>query len=226
MYKNINYKKILLICLVFISLFVVGCNKNTSKKPIKKEQVIKKEKYVDANNMKIGIYENNNGKLNLLDSFSNIFVRGTDIAVFQLFPSNDKEIVCNNKFAEMFYERISATNNKIGFNITYTLKDNSKTSHNILKPSDTMLHAEYLEIYLYDDYYHRNDNWYSHIEEKDYNDNTLYTSIKLTPGMKIDDITSNIKLTVFTYDSEDDFDSNTNEYRGNSKYSIEISRKD
>ena len=124
MYNYVNYKKICILCLIIISLLLVGCNKNNlDKKSIKKDKVKTEDKYVDNNDIKIGIYQDNNGKLNLLDSYSNNFTRGTDISVFQLFPSNDKEIILNKKFGEEFYNEWSSlsNNNKIGFNFKYIL---------------------------------------------------------------------------------------------------------
>ena len=55
------------------------------------------------------------------------------------------------------------------------------------------------------------------------NDDTIMTSVKLYAVGGIDKV-EDIVLTVFTYDSEDDFDVSGN-YRGNSKYSINIKRK-
>ena len=219
--KKILY---LVICILFTSVFLVGCNTKT-KKHITKKKPIVKEEYKDSNNMSIGIYDFNNNKLTLLTEYSNKFVRGTDIGVFSIFPSNDKEVSLSKKFGEEFYNKWSSLskNNKIGFNLKYSLNDGTSYSYNFMKPDEAMLHSEYLEIYLYDDYIHRNDSFYSHVEGKDYNDNTLFSSIKLTPGRDIDKVKSPIKLTVFTYDSEDDFDSKK-EYRGNSKYSIDVKR--
>ena len=79
---------------------------------------------------------------------------------------------------------------------------------------------EHLMTYLYDDYANRNKSFYSHIENNEYNENTLFTAIKLQSSYSCSEITSNIYLTVFTYDTEDDFENN--EYRGNSKYTITI----
>ena len=75
-------------------------------------------------------------------------------------------------------------------------------------------------MYLYDDI--NNNGYYSHLTEEDINDNTIISSIKLTAGTYYEKITSNIKLTVFTYD-EDDFDENKN-YIGNSKHTIIIKK--
>ena len=219
-------KKITILLLI-VSIFLVGCNKNTTKKKAKsKPKVVNDIKYKDDNNMPIGIYQDNNSNLIKLNSYSNSFVRGTDIGVFQIFPSNDSNIKYNSKFGDFFYEKWVSFNkkNKIGFSIKFSTTDGNKIEYIILNPKEAMRHANYLEIYLYDDYYHRNDSWYSHVEENEYNDNTLFTSIKLTPGMRINDINSSIDLTVFTYDGNDDFDPDTELYRGNSKYTISVSR--
>ena len=51
-------------------------------------------------------------------------------------------------------------------------------------------------------------------------ENTLLTSIKLTAGKKVNEISSDILVTAFTYDN-DDFDLDNN-YIGISKYQIII----
>lgn len=54
-------------------------------------------------------------------------------------------------------------------------------------------------------------------------DNTIFTTIKLTTSTKINDITSDIELTAFTYLDDNDFlDGN---YRGNSKFTTIIKKK-
>ena len=74
--------------------------------------------------------------------------------------------------------------------------------------------------YLYDDYNNFGKGFYSHIEKEQFNENTLMTSIKIQSSYSVDQINSKISLTVFTYDSEDDFENN--EYRGNSSYTMDI----
>ena len=105
---------------------------------------------------------------------------------------------------------------RIGYFLSFetTLGVINKT---VLKPVDTKDFFNYLEIYLYDDY-HQNGGWYSHVTEEEFNENTLLTSIKLTAGLEVEKIISDITLTAFTYDS-DDFDEEGN-YRGISKYTI------
>ena len=57
--------------------------------------------------------------------------------------------------------------------------------------------------------------------DNDYNENTIFSSIKLFMANNINDITSPITLKVFTYNDEEDFDE-TGHYRGISSYSITI----
>ena len=196
------------------------------KEEIKKEEEPKEPEYVDDNNTPIGLYERNGSTLKLLTEFnSNIQVK-KDIKTFQAFLSKDETINHSGKrYADFYFEKYNELNPekkyKVGFNLKYTLADGTEISQNILGPSTTQTNYDYIEVYLYDAYKHRNDSFYSHIEENEYNDETLITSIKLTAGSKFNDIKSKITLTVFTYD-EDDFDEN-NEYRGNSKYSVVIS---
>ena len=222
-----TYKKVIVI-LIAIAL-LAGCSKkDTKQKNIKKqdktEVIEEKITYKDNNSMPIGIYQDNN-KLVRLTEYTANFNIDQDIAVFQIFPSNEENIPYTNKFGNMFYEKWSSlvNNHKIGFNLKYTSTDGTNISHNILEPAATMAYGNYLQIYLYDDYYHRNDSWYSHIENNEYNNDTLFTSIKITGGTDVNKINSPITLTVFTYDTSDDFDENK-EYRGNSKYSIKINK--
>ena len=80
----------------------------------------------------------------------------------------------------------------------------------------------YILLFLYDDYdLYINNKVYSHTEKNQEKEDTVFSSIKLYGEAASPSITSKIKLTAFTYDSEDDFDE-FGEYRGNSKYTITI----
>ena len=132
----------------------------------------------------------------------------------------------DSKFGEEYYNKFISIDNheniKVGFNIKYSLSNGENINQTITNPSNTIQNG-YILTYLYDDYKNRYSNFYSHIEENEYNDDTLFTSIKLYAN-SIDMLSSNIELTVFTYDTEDDFDADGN-YRGNSKYIVNISKK-
>ncbi len=220
------------ILLIICVLFLFGCEKkdNTFEKNIiskTKEEV--KDTYKDNNPMPIGIYDANNKEHYIIEgSYGETFTPKKDINTFEIFPSNKKSLAHAAKPREFFHDlwvQIDPDHNiKMGFNIDYYLKDETHVNYNILKPSDMKKYYDYLEVYLYDAYVHRFDNWYSHVEDKDFNNDTYFTSIKLTAGSKINDISSPITLKVFTFDTEDDFDEKGN-YKGRSYYQISICNK-
>lgn len=224
-----------IVSLILFTLLVSGCNifpKKEEKVELKeipsekKEEVVSEPSYVDDNQIKVAFYNKSGYTLSLAQGYNGPINIKKDITTFQVFFSNDEQVVFSNqKFGEYFYNTFNEINPekkyKVGFNLSYDLVDGTHISQNIFNPSTTQTNYDYIEVYLYDSYKHRNDSFYSHIEEYEYNDETMITSIKLTAGSKFNDIKSKITLTVFTYD-EDDFDEN-NEYRGNSKYSLLIS---
>ena len=227
------------IFVLLITLFLItGCSLFKKEEPKKVDDNKSKEvetkpdepvvpTYVDDNSTPIGLYERNGSTLKLLSEFNSKIEVKKDIKTFQAFLSSDEEVNHSGKrYADYYYEVWNDKNPekkyKVGFNLKYTLEDGTEISQNIFGPSTTQTNYDYIEVYLYDAYKHRNDSFYSHIEENEYNDETLITSIKLTAGSKFKEIKSKITLTVFTYD-QDDFDPDTNEYRGNSKYSVVIS---
>lgn len=221
--------KKILILLVIPILLLTGCVKEKEIKKVeeKKQEPIKEEikepTYTDENNTPIGIYTVKGNTLYKLTSDSYKVKPFDDIGVFQVFPSNEDKIVLNDSFANSFYNNWinykQDKNLKMGFNIKFTTS-NENISYNIFHPSNAMDKWEYLLNYLYDDYANRYKSFYSHIENDEFNENTLFTSIKLQSCDKIYEIVDKIELTVFTYDSEDDF--LDNEYRGNSKYTYTI----
>lgn len=214
-----------IICCLLCLILLTGCEstKSISKKVVKEEKIEVKETYKDDNNMPISFYENNKK----ITTKEVAFKVGYDFGGnFQIFPSNEDSVDGNwNSFYNEWIKYDSEHKIKIGYNISYSLSDGRKISHTILDPSNTMEYEGYLAIFLYDDYNNRNKSWYSHLEEKDYNDNTFITSIKLYGNGVVGDINSNIVITAFTYDTEDDFDPETKEYRGNSKATLTLIKK-
>lgn len=225
-------KKIILLLLLII---VVGCakqnennsqnnennNENTENTEIIDEPVEDVVVYKDDNNTPIGIYRSKNR----ISEFKKSITVGKDIALLNIFPSNDS-VLSYDTFGQTFYDTWNSykkdSNLKIGFNLKYSTTDNGDISHTILNYSDTDDYEGYILIFLYDDYdIYKNKRVYSHIEAKNDNENTLYSSIKLYPQSAYPNINSKIILTVFTYDGLDDFDED-GEYRGNSKYSLII----
>lgn len=220
---------IISICLIFFT----GCgNKKEEKKDINEEEIVseepaapdpEEEKYIDENNTPIGLYlyNYNTNSLELVDEYRTTFVFAQDIELFQIYSSNEKEIVLTEDYANAVHDAWIANSNyqnlKIGFNIKYTKTNGEEVNFNLL---DYKFNCEELYFYLYDAYANRFNSWYSHIEEKDMHDDTLFTTIKVY-GAVVDNIASKVSLTVFTYDGLDDFDHDGN-YRGNSSYTMTI----
>lgn len=216
-------KKIILILLI---LFCSGCshNKNMDNYIEDKEEEVLDE-YVDDNVIKLGLflYDNNyNNKERIEDTYFTSFSKYEDIGSFEVFLTDDR-VVNGNNFKDVWnkyynlYEDIA--NYKIGFNIKFILEDGTNFNGNFLKP-DIYKFSDYFYVYLYDDIHVEDGKFYSHLEEV--KEDTLLTSIKIYASLDIDKV-ANIILSAFTYDGEEDFDSEGN-YRGNSIYVIRIKR--
>ena len=223
-----NIFKNSLIILLLGGLLLTGCNSNKNK--ITKHKNIKqkiedkiivdepKEIYVDDNPITIGLYEDYTSlvkeyytdKTSLKDLF------------FSVFYTNDETIVdgyVKNRWLHYYNNYTNIDNYKIGYTISFYVGDEyiSKTITEIM---DEYVFNPYFYVYLYDDVHQEIGAWYSHLTKDDVTEENIFTSIKLYL-VEIDKVTSPITLTAFTYDSDDDFDSNGN-YRGNSKYQITI----
>lgn len=221
--KNFS-KLILIILLSFIFLIITYFSHNNSSnttsepiEPIQSNEIT----YIDDNPIKLGIY---NSKRLLVTECVNKWIYHKDILEYNIFYTQEETIdttrvpVCFDKYASMYEEDISMY--RTGFNVKFSI-GNTEINKTVLSPKDVESFFEYLEIYLYDGYHRKPGEWYSHTTEEEFNENTLFTGIKLTSGVKIKEITSDITLTVFSYDNEDDFDENGN-YRGNSFYTITV----
>lgn len=217
--------KKIIIAIIIVLIITTGCTKQKKEEKKTKEEIIEKveeiPKYEDLNNTPIAFYSIKGNNLQKLYTINKELAIEEDIGLFQIFPSQEEQIPITN-FAEDYYNQwqvYNQNNLKVGFNIKFKVNDQN-ISYNILSPNNTMDKWEHLMTYLYDDYANRNKSFYSHIENTEYTDNTLFTAIKLQSSYSCSEISSNIYLTVFTYDTEDDFENN--EYRGNSKYTITI----
>ena len=212
-YKNNNNQK-------------VDSNNSSYVETIEKEEEIKKEpEYIDDNPIKLGLYKNyrNGSNRKLITEYSAPWKYHTDISSFEVYYTQDSEISSGNQIKTFDsyknnYKNID--NYKIGYILNFKINDKN-INKTIIRPKDTEEFYDYLEIYLYDDY-HRTGGWYSHTTDEEFNDNTLLTSIKLTAGKKVEEITSDISVTAFTYDN-DDFDEEGN-YKGRSKYQIIVKK--
>ncbi len=215
-----------IIYFILILILLCGCGRIESNQKVQKKKENKKEEviptYQDLNDTPISFYQLQGNTLTKVDEIKGNFNPMDDILFLQVYPSNLDTVSLNSDFSNSFYEEYMKYQQKnpikIGFHITYNV-NGEEISYNIMTPSNTMDHWEQFMAYLYDDYVNRGKSFYSHIENDQYTDSTLFTSFKLQCGAYCKDA-SNIKLSVFTYDSEDDF--LNNHYRGNSISEIPI----
>lgn len=217
-------KKIILVLIISI---LTGCVKEPFEeiKKVDKEPVIKENEviYKDENPIKVGLYTRSNGKYTLWGEYKTKISTNKDINTFQIIPTNESELKYNGMyqdFIKSLWDNIE-TPYKLGIILEYELVDNTKIKHVIYDPANTLEYQDYFQVYLYDAIAHKSDKWYSHITNEEFNENTYITSFKLTAGKKNNEVTYPVKLSVFTYDSGDDFDDKNN-YIGQSIYSINI----
>ncbi|MBE7056599.1 MAG: hypothetical protein E7388_04070 [Ruminococcaceae bacterium] len=131
------------------------------------------------------------------DSFVSFWQEQQDIECFEVFLTREKEVPWGT-YQNVWRQFYSYDSCKIGYYLKVLFTDNTEKTIKILKPEDTKSLWEYLEIYIYDDVNQTPGQWYSHLEEDDYTKETICSSIKLTPGAKIDQISS-MELAAFTY---------------------------
>ncbi len=210
-------KKILLIIMIIL---MVGCTKGeeikTTPTPIPTITPEPTPEYVDDNPIVVGLYKDRK----LVTEYHKKFKDQTDIAIFSVFFTNEKNVGNNNfkttwKKYYNLYEDID--DYKIGFEIDVDI-DGERQENIMLNPKNQHKIYPTLYAYLYDDIH--NSGYYSHVTMDDVKDNTIYSSIKLYLHKETKKITAPITLTVFTYKNDNDFIDG--HYRGNSKYTITI----
>lgn len=208
------------IFILIVLLLLTGCLKQEKvkiKEEQKKEDIVEIKKYEDDNPITIGVYKDD---IELIKEY-NLEKQSRKEVVFSFYYTNQQNLENKNQ-KENWQKFFSQYNNiedyKIGFNFSFYVGE-TKIEKTILKP-ETFAFEPYFYIYLYDDINQLDNTFYTHLEEKDINEKTLFSSIKIFL-MEPLNITSPIEFTVFTYNDLNDFDE-FNNYRGNSKYTINI----
>lgn len=215
-------KKIILFITIF--LILTGCEdrNDNSIKEINLDETIKTNTYVDNNPIKVALYEDNH----IIKSYSTTLANFKEIAVFNIYYTNKEKLDSTNikyNYQKYYNEYDNIENYKTGFYISFEA-EGKKIEQLALDPTSKHAMTPYLYIYLYDDINQVPGTFYSHLEPEDMKDNTIISSIKLFLAQEGEKITSPITLTVFTYDSDDDF-TKDNHYRGISSYTIKIETK-
>lgn len=212
-------KKKIFIIIIIILLLLTGCTKKENIDVITSEKIdeVIEDTYIDDNPITIGIYDND---ISLVKEY-NLIKESRREKVFSFYYTNEENLGSNNQKGNWhkFYSNYTNIDDyRIGFHFSFYAGD-TKIEKTILNPY-IFAFEPYFYIYLYDDINQLDNTFYSHLEDDDVNENTIFSSIKIFL-MEPYDITSPIKFTIFTYNGLEDFDENNN-YRGNSKYEINI----
>lgn len=184
--------------------------------------------YTDTNPVKIGIYiQNGNTKKLITEKYKCSFAPENIMGLFFVVPTNE-ETLPNTSFDTLWKNYINnypnSQNYRIGYNISFTLNNGELFDKTILNPDNAYYMFPKVMVFLYDDVNLVPGKKYYHITNDEMYENTICSSIKLVGDVESKNIISDITLTAFCFDSEDDFDEN-NKYRGNSSYTITISRE-
>lgn len=223
-----KFKKIFIWLIIFL---ICGCSIQNKKEESKKQEIVQKDKekdfvepYVDDNPIKLGLYVNQNGSRTLISTYESDLTLYTDIVSLEVYYTMEETLISGsqkNVWQEYYQKYSNIDTYKIGYHIHFKASD-LEVDKTILNPSNVESFFDYIQIYLYDDI-HQDSNWYDHISQDEVTEETRFTSIKLTASTKIEEITSPITITAFTYDSDDFNDEGT--YRGKSSYQVIINRK-
>ena len=117
-------KKIFLTLIIL--LLLCGCmnkeNNNKEKKVSKKKNNDVIETYKDSNETPIGIYNLQGNNLTRLSTINVTPAVEKEIGTFQIYLSNDENVILNKAFGLSYYDEwIKYNNIKLGFNIKFCL---------------------------------------------------------------------------------------------------------
>ena len=231
----------LIILTIIISItyttILINRNKNVDKNnnenieientEIEIEETIEEPKYKDENQVPISLYIEQGDQLVKISEYSCDWSPENVLNLFYAIPSTEESISAYN-FDSMWKEKIAQYPNgdkcRIGYQVSFKYEDGNTYTYNLKCPDDTYFTFPKVMTYLYDDVNLVPGKAYYHITQDVMYDYTIASSIKLVGDVDSDKIEGPITLTAFCFDSEDDFDEEGN-YRGNSKYTITITRK-
>lgn len=239
--------KIIIIVSIFILLAILGIifmkhfknNKdensllNKENLEQKAEEIIENDEekvsaYVDDNPITVGLYVKEGNYKKLVKEYYCGWNPEEVLGIFYTVYTNEEKIPGSN-FDVVWKKYLNNYTNidkyRIGYNIKFTMNTGEIIDQTILNPDHAYLMYPEIQFYLYDDINLVPGKRYYHITSDEINENTICSSVKLVGDKKTPNITSEIELTTFTYDSDDDFDPDTGKYRGNSYYTVIIKRK-
>lgn len=204
-------------------------NEKQEKIKVQDEENYKKflnENVLD-NEIPIGLYTIQNGKMVLTDTWHCDWSRDSIFGIFYTIASNE-DIISYSNYKTTFNEYWSKYNTngyKIGYNIKFSLDTGEVIEKRILEPQDTPELFNHIQFYLYDDITYMPGRSYYHMRQREMTEETMLTSVKLVGYKETKGVNGPIELTVFTYNGDEDFDNETGKYLGNSKFTMKIYRR-
>ncbi len=195
-------------------------------------QVAEKQKYLEENvydnTIPISLYLMKGNTLVRADSVYCDWKRDSILGLFYSFPSNEEKIECSDyeTLWEENWAKYNSQGYKVGYNLKLKLDTGEEINRTLLDPiyvnDDIFSH---IQLYLYDDVTYMPGRAYYHMTPEEMTDETMLTSIKLVGYKETKGVNGPIEVTVFTYNGPEDFDSETGEYIGNSKFTAKLYRE-
>lgn len=177
----------------------------------------------------LGIYQRVGGsEYHLLPQWNKRWVKGVDICDLYVFAS-DQATLKDGNYNRLFYQCWNSFPNaeayKLGYHVKFTLKSGEDVDLWIRSPKDApkdpkKYFYQFVEVYMYDSLKPKDGPKRMHLVESAMKPDTLITSIKLTCGSRIAEVTD-ISLGVFAYHDDADFDS-AGKYTGPVIYQIPV----
>lgn len=199
---------------------------------MKNNECLKKQ-YINPQKINIGLYLKEGNGVRLQKEITKDIKKYQDLFIIGSLYTREEFIPNTNLSASLFIKYQSnysdISNFRIGYQYILTLMDGKVLKRTMLKPSDVTLMIngtdmyQYFMPFYYDDILHQHDNFYSHVREKDFNEKTMLTSVKLWAGDKCDEIDT-ISMKAFVYEKKEEFDNEGN-YTGDNFHEFLIRRK-
>lgn len=208
-----------LLCSILIISLLSGCQGNRlSVKEVGSHSLKKIVEPKIEEKIPVGLYLSNLETKSLVSSYTSPLTLYKDIVSLEVFYTNSPSLMGEQVNLWNQYCDEEKTNlYRIGYIIEYKI-DDREVRQVIFSPHDTEAIFNDIQVYLYDDI-HQDKKVYSHVTKEGYNEDTVFTSIKLTASTNIDKISSPITLTVFVYEKE-----NTSKELGS--YKVVVQRED
>ena len=194
---------------LFIIMFLIcGCGRD--KKIIMEEKNDPNETVIDDSekddnhslNIPIHFYQKKKNSLKMVHSVSKKDITNNSLGRYYIYFSDQEEVSLKDDFSYSFYDKWlkyqDKSSFKIGFRIQYHTSDLGDISYDIFDISN-FLNQDYLEIRIFDDYQNRNHKEEVFLNQDNFNDKSLFSSIQLLGGSKGGLIDSKILIRVFTY---------------------------